>query len=860
MGLQPIFIAGYNSGLTKNKKPFLLTDDAFETLDNAYVYRERVVKKDGNTFVGRLRRAFSGSLGLSIAGTWPILNIYSTFVPPIVPEATAEIQPGSVIITIQTGGPGIVFTDQGDGTLTGSVAGNSGTINYLNGDIVLTNTAPANTPTIVTFGYFPSLPVMGLPQREIPAINAEQTIEFDTTYAYIYNGTNFQEFIPGTTWSGTDSDFFWSTNFRGTLASTRLFFTTNFVNNAANPIRYTEGTTWTDFAPILNGSEGTVENLGSVVSPWTTFTGTVLQTPIVAGTVTITVSNSIPAETVTFTDPLMNGTLTGNPPANTGTIDYTTGVITLNFVPALTEDAVVTITYTLAVNFLWQARIIIPYYGMLLFMNTWEGVSRVTATNYFARCTFSQPGNPIDSQAFRRDLFGRGGYVDAPTNERITGAIFFKNTLIVKFERSTWQLRYVGEYGTPFIFERISSDYGSESTFSDVLFDDYVASVGDKAIVASTSVKTERIDLEIPDTVFSLRNTDAGPERVYGIRNFQKELVYWSYSDSNLYQQGTYTQTFPNYVLLWNYRNKTWARLRENITAFGTLQSENNITWDSVDITWNNEAVFWDDPDNQTQFPFIICGNQQGFINKFDDTTTVAQQASLSISAVNLTTSPIQITVNNHNLFNNEVIWIQDLNFTVASAPVATNINDNFYSVQAVDANTLALFKFFTDPNDPEDSAFVTFNYTNFAITPVNTATYIGRGTAALMPRMDIVTKDFNPYQNQGLNFKSSYIDFQLDSNESEVFTVKLYINSYLGQEANLQTGQKDLETYLPTPYYPLASQYAWHRFFATTTGQYMRIQMTFSDALMAQLATHQQDWELNAMRIWLRPAGKVIF
>lgn len=764
--MQPIFIAGYDSGLTKNKKPFLLVDKAFETLDNAYVYRERVVKIDGNTLVGRLRRAFTGSLGLSGASPWSILNIYSTFVPPIVPEATAEVQPGSVIITVQAG-PDIVFTDQGNGTLTSPTAGASGTINYLNGDVVLTSTIQplAGFATTVVFAYYPTLPVMGLPQRELPQINAEQTIAFDTTYAYIYNGTNWQEFIPGTTWSGTNSDFFWSTNYRGTLASTRLFFTTNFVNDANNPIRYTDGTTWTTFAPAISATEN-----------------------------------------------------------------------------------------------LWQARIIIPYYGALICLNTWEGVSRVAATNFFARATYSQPGNPIDVDAYRRDIFGRGGFVDAPTNERITGAIFFKNTLLVKFEKSTWQLRYVGEYGTPFIFERISSDYGSESTFSDILFDDFVASVGDKAIVASTSVKTERIDLDIPDTVFDIRNTDSGPERVYGIRNFQKELVYWSYSDSNLFQQGSYTQTYPNSVLLWNYRNQTWARIRDSVTAFGTLQSANNVTWDSTDITWDDEDVYWDDPDSQSQFPDIIVGNQQGYILKFDNTTEVSDQSSLSITGVNLTTDPIQITVNNHNLFNNEVIWIQGLNFTVASAPVATNINDNFYSVQAIDANTLSLFKWVDDPFTPSNSAYSAFNYTNFAITPVSTATYIGGGSLALMRRLNVITKDFNPYQTKGMNFKSSYIDFQLDSSESQIFTIRLFVNSYLGQEANLQAGQKDLETYLPTPYYPLASQYAWHRFYATTNGQYMRIQMTYSDALMNQLETHEQSWELNAMAIYLREGGRAIF
>ena len=185
-------------------------------------------------------------------------------------------------------------------------------------------------------------------------MNQQQTIWFDTTYAYIWSGTQFQEFIPGTTWASTDSDFFWGFNYRGTNPQDRLFFVTNFVNTASNPIRYTDGVTWTTFVPLISATQT-----------------------------------------------------------------------------------------------LFQARIIIAYYGRLLALNTWEGSTAGgagAAVNIYNRCRFSQLGNPVDqTNAWRTDVFGRGGFLDAPVNEQITGATFIKNTLVVDFENTTWQLRYVGD-------------------------------------------------------------------------------------------------------------------------------------------------------------------------------------------------------------------------------------------------------------------------------------------------------------------------------------------------------------------------------------------------------------------------------
>jgi hypothetical protein len=749
MGLQQLYIAGSDAGLQLDKKPFLIPDKAFAKLENAYVWRDRVVKRQGLRILGRLQRNLAPFLLGNLDGSGALQSFLLNSFIPADELATASIVPGSISFSDATN----TFTDlTKNGIITGTPAG-SGTINYATGELNIAG-GIAGHAVNGTFSYYPGLPVMGIPDREISAINDEQTIFFDTKYAYVFVGTAFQEFIAGTTWKASDSDFFWSTNYRGSTPESRLFFTTDFVNDGANPMRYTDGTTWTTFQPII----------------------------------------------------------ADNPPSA-------------------------------AQSLLYQAEILIPYYGRLLALNTWEGTTAGTfanAVNIFNRCRFSQIGNPVAADAWRSDQFGKGGFIDAPTNEAIISAIYFKNTLIVYFERSTWQLRYVGEYGLPFIWERISSDFGSESKMSVILFDQGVAAVGDKAIISSNSLTVTRIDQQIPDVVFTFRNAANGIDRVHGVRDFQRQLVFWNYSDSNLGRK------FPNKVLVYNYMNQTYAIFRDNVTAFGTFQPDTNITWDSLDTFWDDDDVKWDDVDTQSLFPNIVIGNQEGYVhyygyNSLDD-------PSLSISAITLA-SPNVLTIKNHNLESGEIIMLTGLLFINAGSPVATNLNNRIFQVTRLTDDTISLSEW-------NGTTYIE----NYAYTPA-AGTYVGGGQVTIFPKMDIQTKDFNPFQQQSQQVKLAYIDFLTDVPGADTaMTVKLLLNTAQTVVGNVIVGNKNVEQNLPAPYYLQGSDYAWHRFFATTTGQYIRIELTYDDNLMNTLSTHTTSWVLNAMALYVKPAGRNVF
>ncbi len=253
MSYSPLYIAGMETGLVQSRQEFILPNDAYPTLENAFVWRERIKRKLGYKLLGRLRRTFTGvSLGLSLAGTWAF-NIYATTIPPTTHETNAEIEAGSVVITIGAR----TYTDDGQGNLIRSPVGGDGTINYNTGDVSIPLLG-AGFASAISFNYFPGLPVMGLTLQELDGINAENTIAYDTVYAYEFQGTGWQEYIPGTVWTGSDSDFFWSTNYWVSTAFNKIYWVTNF----NDPIRYTDtvATAWVDFSPTINAAGDKLEN------------------------------------------------------------------------------------------------------------------------------------------------------------------------------------------------------------------------------------------------------------------------------------------------------------------------------------------------------------------------------------------------------------------------------------------------------------------------------------------------------------------------------------------------------------------------------------------------------------------------
>lgn len=754
MPYKPFYISSFDndSGLDTSIESFLIPEKAFPELEDAYAWRGRIKRRRGFDLLGRLCRPLT-QLALAVTdgtATYAVADMLATFRPT---EPNAEIVDGSVVITIDRGNANeTIYNDATtDGVLTfvsGPFTG-AGTINYITGAITITFTASpgAGISVDVTLRYCPALPVMGLRTREDESvINNEELIAFDTTYAYNFVGGQFVELLAGTTWSGTNSDFFWTTNYFSN-ANGPLFWVTNFSGPAGDPIRFYDTVAWTTFAPAIN-----------------------------------------------------------------------------------------------AVSSLQQALIMLPYKDRLLALNTWEGATLVGSTNIPQRIRYSAvAADPLAVNSWREDQIGEGGFLSVPVNEAIVSAEYIKDVLLIKCERSSWKLIDTGNKAAPFVLQQINTEMGAESTFGLVPFDRGVFAVGNYGITADDSVNVTRIDEKIPDVVFDFNNDNEGLKRVYGIRNFQEQLVYWTFPNA------AQNPTFPNKLLVYNYANATYAIFNDSFTCFGNFQRGSDLTWATLQYeSWAD----WNDPWNsgliQSQFPDIAGGNQQGYVEILN--RQIVNDPSLAITAI-ATGTPATFTVPNHNLQAGQFVKLTDI--IGSGTPNPNTLNDAVYRVDTVTTNTFQLQLF-----NSTTGIFET------VILGVG-GTYLGGGQVAVVNNIKILSKRFSPYYQDGAQVRLGYIDFFLEKTSDGEVTVDIFVNensnisindpsSFLNRGIlgdNLVLTRPENLAIIP---FQAFQEKIWHRLFVQSITQNFQFQIRFDDAQMSSEAINSADVILHALVFYI--------
>ena len=437
------FIAPYNenSGLKTDVKPWLIPDEAFSEINNAYVFRGRVRKRFGSRWLGNdsLVSRLRIDIGVITAGT--LSGNVRTIIADIgMPTSIGQsFSIGDVVFTVYNPAGGDQQMLRSDNSIAPA------TYNLTTSAFNITGVAlPDNTDVF----FYPSLPVMGLLTYEQNSINDEFVIAFDTRYAYQYIGgwTRLNNLPAASIWTGDNSEFFWATTWSGSNASDKVFFVTNF--NIPDGIRYFFANTWNFFnyyfSAGIDSPIDTTDGIGGAAGIVPGASGAIGQTFVIGNTLfAVVVANGALAVT----------SLTTAAAVGTGTFDIATGAYT--FVGAQINSPV----YYSNGNLINTARIIVPFKNRLLLFNTVEaGIS------YPNRCRYSQIGSPLSPSAWFQDYPGKGNFIDASTTEAIITVEFVKDRLIVFFERSTWELVYTGNQVQPFVFQKINTELGAEST------------------------------------------------------------------------------------------------------------------------------------------------------------------------------------------------------------------------------------------------------------------------------------------------------------------------------------------------------------------------------------------------------------
>ncbi len=265
------------------------------------------------------------------------------------------------------------------------------------------------------------------------------------------------------------------------------------------------------------------------------------------------------------------------------------------------------------------ALMIFAYKDRMIALSTTEGV-----LSFRQRARFSQNGTvyvtaPVPAgetfnvDAWRDDIDGRGDFIDAPTSENIVTAGFVRDVLVVIFDFSAWRLIYTGNETIPFAWQRLHSQLGAESTYSVVGFDDGILSIGRAGVTISDTNQQKRIDQIIPDQVYQISNVSNAQNRVHGIRDYQRQLVYWTYPSPD-------SITFPDRVLVYNYVEKNWSTYTQSFTTFGEFRRDDALIWGDADQEWQEETSLWASGDLSAGYPQPIAGNSTGSVFRLDPT------------------------------------------------------------------------------------------------------------------------------------------------------------------------------------------------------------------------------------------------
>lgn len=855
-GYSPLKITGNSTGLVQEREEFLLPDDAYPKLQNAYVWRERILRKKGYQLLGRLQRNIGMTNGLGGA----IINITPT-----------PILSGRAFFTVGTD----VFQDQGTASPVNMRTNSSGTgvLDRAGGVLTITGSIP-NTAV----QYYPGLPVMGIRLRELQTVSTDETVFFDQNYAYRYDSSvgQFEEFPGGATWNahGGDVDaidFFWSTNYW--VSSTpiwgtsgiKLFWVTNNTGSfggsigGPDPIRITDGVTWVNFFP----------------SAWSQ-------------------------------------------------IDAT--------------------------KFLTNALSMLPFRGRMLMFNTWEGPTAAQSVHYSNRIRWCTIGNPFIAYAagppatgsWRDDIRGQGGYLDIPTSEDIVSVGFVRDNLVIYCERSTWQLRYTGRSIAPFQIEKVNSELGTEGPFSAVQFDTSLVGIGDKGIVECDSYKSERIDIKIPDFVFQFNGNNDGPYRVHGVRDFTNRLAFWTVALTQDYdpQLPSDSQIFPNNRLVYNYENDSWALFTDSLTTLGTFQTLTNRTWLNTHIPWIKAHFSWI---SKLAFdPSIVGGNQQGFIEYLDQTTT--NDVSLMVSNITRNSpNPTIITSPNHNLSTGMVVSITGI---AAGKPFSTSLNNPTtgsisaitqanpaqvtstthrlvtgdminitgvvgmtelntldFTVTAIDSNNFTLdgvdstsytpyvsggtwtnlennvFGIVLDDVDPTNKfQLYKYNPVNQQFSTPNVlapgSTYQGGALISIVENFNITSKKFN-FLDEGQSIQMGYFDILMKSSDDPkrgAVSVNVFLdyndveasNTIPKNDINDNSSQPVPDTFFnsiipttPASYNGVGGTKFWQRVYCATRASFLTLQYTFSNAQLNGFET-STEVQIDAQILWIRKAGRI--
>jgi len=823
------------------------------------------------------------------------------------------------------------------------------------------------------FSYFSGLPVMGLQDFSYissPGLANVPTIypfllAFDTEKAYQINQSSSSVFFYDVSyykytnnpviWSGNDYQLFWTTNYQSALWATNnkpgFSFKplSNVMGVSITRVSATQVTiTITGHQLIVNDVIWINEVTGTIAtgSGATANQNINLQTGYVAAVVdanTITVNfDGTKGSTLANFQPgatgsggiaqyLTSGVVTGQDgirwydgdPTNGTGLPTTTLVGWVNFAPPLTGAIVSIDDETAALYYLVGALAIVPFKDRLLFFSPWIQTSTGAAIQLVDTVIWSWNGTPYYSSAtpvnetsapnaYYVDQTGLGGWLSAGVAQPIKTVSNNEDVLIVGFAGRGRKTRFVYTSNDlqPFVFYNINSELPSDSTFSAVALDKGAIDIGVYGIAMTDQQSSQRIDLDIPDSVFQIQALNNGILRVNAIRDFQKEWIYFAYPlNSSAWR-------FPTQTFLFNYRDNTWAVQYENFTVHGTFRPQMKKSWLTTGFhSWNTWREAWNSGSSSPLYPNIVAGNPQGYVLIKGQGT--GESISGTIQAITNNGGETQITSIDHCVQVGDYLFISGILGLLSSTITAitqasqavistvntfivgdlvtisgvvgmTQLNGNTYTIAAATGASITINVDSTNFTPYISGGTVTsaingligavrtvIDANNYVIdlpVPTFTTIYLGLGKFTRLSQPLLQTKQFNPYWDQGRQVRLSVQKYLMDFTANAQVTVNVYLsqnpddvwNNVLNnpppnglvysqlmytcpESTNIGLTPANTNLQMPTA----SGQYQiWHRFNTSMIGDSVQIGITLNDAQMRNLTFATSEITLHGIHL----------
>ncbi|KKN77235.1 hypothetical protein LCGC14_0362130 [marine sediment metagenome] len=206
-------------------------------------------------------------------------------------------------------------------------------------------------------------------------------------------------------------------------------------------------------------------------------------------------------------------------------------------------------------------------------------------------------------------------FKDAPTSDVIKGLDFIGEELYVWFEGgSVWRFTWTGDSNDPFQWENVSRTEGTVAQMSVVTQDDRQFALGASRIQVSNGRRVGPADIKIPDFTLGW-NQDSLPFSNGVVLNEERQIHFTYASASALSDDSDQPDdgnVYPDSSLVLNYEDLSWSTHGLPIHTFGFSSIESDLTWDDVSDAWEDIDFSWNAGQAKSGFPTTLFGNHLG--------------------------------------------------------------------------------------------------------------------------------------------------------------------------------------------------------------------------------------------------------